>query len=254
MPIIDPKAIPRHVAVIMDGNGRWAKQKAMNRIRGHEQGAESVREIVRASREIGINYLTLYAFSEENWGRPRHEIHALMSLLKRFLKSELEEMLENGIRLHTIGRTSRLPQDVRDTLMDAMDRTRSNRDMVLTLALSYGGRQELVDGIVRLAGLVKAGLVDPDAVSEETVSEVLYTRDMPDPELLIRTSGEFRISNFLLWQLAYTEIYVTPTLWPDFRKEEYIAAIADFQQRERRYGKTGEQVTKKMINGENQCI
>lgn len=244
MPIIDPKAIPRHVAVIMDGNGRWAKRKAMNRIRGHEQGSESVREIVRASREIGIHYLTLYAFSEENWNRPRHEIQALMSLLKRFLKSELREMLENGIRLNTIGRTDKLPEDVRKTLLETIKRTRHNQDMVLTLALSYGGRQELVDGMANLARRVKAGQLDPAAVSEETISEALYTSDIPDPDLLIRTSGEFRISNFLLWQIAYTEIYVTPTLWPDFRKEEFLSAVADFQQRERRFGKTGEQVAK----------
>ncbi len=244
MPIIDPKAIPRHVAVIMDGNGRWAKRKAMNRIRGHEQGSESVREIVRASREIGIHYLTLYAFSEENWNRPRHEIQALMSLLKRFLKSELREMLENGIRLNTIGRTDKLPEDVRKTLLETIKRTGHNQDMVLTLALSYGGRQELVDGIANLARRVKAGQLDPAAVSEETISKALYTSDMPDPDLLIRTSGEFRISNFLLWQIAYTEIYVTPTLWPDFRKEEFLSAVADFQHRERRFGKTGEQVAK----------
>ncbi len=244
MPIIDPKAIPRHVAVIMDGNGRWAKQKAMNRIRGHEQGSESVREIVRASREIGIEYLTLYAFSEENWNRPAYEIQALMGLLKRFLKSELQEMLENGIRLHTIGRTDKLPKDVRSTLLETIERTQHNQDMVLTLALSYGGRQEIVDGMENLARQVKAGRLDPSSVSEKTISEVLYTADMPDPDLLIRTSGEFRISNFLLWQIAYTEIYVTPTLWPDFRKEEYLFAISDFQQRERRFGKTGEQVAK----------
>ncbi|MFO7785710.1 MAG: isoprenyl transferase [Thermodesulfobacteriota bacterium] len=244
MPIIDPKAIPRHVAVIMDGNGRWARRKAMNRVRGHEQGSESVREIVRASREIGIEYLTLYAFSEENWNRPGYEIQALMGLLKRFLKSELEEMLENGIRLHTIGRTNKLPEDVRNALFKTIEQTRHNRDMVLTLALSYGGRQELVDGMADLARRVKAGQLDPSAVSEETVSEALYTADMPDPDLLIRTSGEFRVSNFLLWQIAYTEIYVTPTLWPDFRKEEYLFAIADFQQRERRFGITGEQVAK----------
>lgn len=253
MPVIDPKAIPRHVAVIMDGNGRWAKRKAMNRIRGHEQGSESVREIVRASREIGIDYLTLYAFSEENWNRPRYEIQALMHLLKRFLKSELREMLENGIRLHTIGRTNKLPEDVRNALLETIEKTRHNQEMVLTLALSYGGRQELVDGMANLARRVKAGQLDPKDISEDTISEVLYTADMPDPDLLIRTSGEFRISNFLLWQIAYTEIYVTPTLWPDFRKEEYLSAIADFQQRERRFGKTGEQVAEAGIDGAGQC-
>jgi undecaprenyl diphosphate synthase len=253
MPAIDPKAIPRHVAVIMDGNGRWARQKALNRIRGHEQGSESVREIVRASREIGVGYLTLYAFSEENWNRPGHEVQALMGLLKRFLKSELREMLDNGIRLHTIGRTHKLPEDVKKTLARTMEQTRKNRNMVLTLALSYGGRQELVDAVTSLARKVKAGVLDPEALSEKILSEALYTADMPDPDLLIRTSGEFRVSNFLLWQIAYTEIYVTPTLWPDFRKEEYLSAIADFQKRERRFGRTGEQVAAGTLDGAGRC-
>lgn len=236
-----PKALPRHVAVIMDGNGRWAKKRAMNRVRGHEQGAESVREIVRTSREIGIHYLTLYAFSEENWQRPKHEIQALMVLLKRFLKSELQEMLENGIRLQTIGRTHRLPEDVHSVLMRTIEKTARNRDMVLTLALSYGGRQEIRDGVVKLARRVHEGALDPEKISEAVIAESLYTADMPNPDLLIRTSGEFRISNFLLWQIAYAEIYVTPTLWPDFRKDEYLAAVSDYQRRERRFGATGEQ-------------
>ncbi len=242
MPNIDPKALPGHVAVIMDGNGRWAKRRTLNRIRGHEQGAESVRVIVRTSREIGIRYLTLYAFSEENWQRPKQEVQALMMLLKRFLKSELREMLENGIRLQTIGRTGRLPEDVRSVLLETMERTAHNRDMVLTLALSYGGRQELRDGLVSLAGRVRKGELDPEDISEDMIAGALYTADMPDPDLLIRTSGELRISNFLLWQIAYTELYVTPTLWPDFRKDEYLSAIEDYQGRERRFGATGEQV------------
>lgn len=253
MPIIDKKAIPRHVAVIMDGNGRWARRRAMNRVRGHEEGAESVREIVRASREIGIEHLTLYALSEENWNRPKYEIKALMALLKHFLNSELQEMLDNGIRLNTIGRTHKLPDDVRTSLLKAIEETSNNRDMTLTLALSYGGRQELVDAVTDLARRVKSGHTDPDAITEDTISESLYTAGIPDPDLLIRTSGEYRISNFLLWQIAYTEIYITPTLWPDFRKQEFLSAVADFQQRERRFGKTGEQVMKGGTEGTSQC-
>lgn len=215
----------------------------MNRVRGHEEGAESVREIVRTSRRIGISYLTLYAFSEENWKRPAYEIQALMKLLKRFLTSELDEMMENGIRLHTIGRTYKLPQDVRTLLLDTIDRTSENRDMVLTLALSYGARQEIVDGMRRLVERVRNGEASLQDINERHVSEALYTADMPDPDLLIRTSGEFRISNFLLWQIAYAELYFTPTLWPDFREAEYLAAIEAYQGRERRFGATGEQLS-----------
>lgn len=238
-----PGSPPRHVAVIMDGNGRWARQKAMNRVRGHEEGAESVREIVRTSRRIGISFLTLYAFSEENWKRPAYEIQALMKLLKRFLSSELDEMMENGIRLHTIGRTHKLPKDVRSLLLKTMERTSKNRDMVLTLALSYGGRQEILDGVRRLAEQVRDGSLSAEDITEKRLSAALYTGDMPDPDLLIRTSGEFRISNFLLWQIAYAELYFTPTLWPDFREKEYLAAIEAYQGRERRFGATGEQVS-----------
>ena len=237
-----PEKLPTHVAVIMDGNGRWAKKKAMNRIRGHEEGAESVREIVRASREIGIPWLTLYAFSEENWRRPSYEIAALMKLLKRFLRSELKEMLENGIRLQTIGRIHKLPEDVREVLSESLNQTASNKDMVLTLALSYGGRQEIVDAIQEIARKVEAGQLSSRDVTEDLVCGSLYAEGMPDPDLLIRTSGECRVSNFLLWQIAYTEIYMTPTLWPDFRREEYLKALEEYQRRERRFGATGEQV------------
>ncbi len=239
---IDPQNIPRHVAIIMDGNGRWARKKALNRIRGHEEGARSVKEIVTTSREIGISYLTLYAFSEENWGRPRTEIQALMRLLKRYLKQELSEMLDNGIRLNTIGFINKLPNDVRKTLSDVMDKTSRNSDMVLTLALSYGGRQELTDAVKRIAKRVESGDLKAEEITEDIISGFLHTYDMPDPDLLIRTSGEFRISNFLLWQIAYTEIYITPTLWPDFRKSEFLDAILEYQKRERRFGLTGEQV------------
>ena len=237
-----PEKLPKHVAVIMDGNGRWAKKKAMNRIRGHEEGAESVREIVRVSREIGISWLTLYAFSEENWRRPRHEVAALMKLLKRFLESELEEMLENGIRLQTIGRTYKLPKDIREVLSETMSRTATNQDMVLTLALSYGGKQEITDALRKIASRIEAGELSARNVTEDLVRDSLYTAGMPDPDLLIRTSGECRVSNFLLWQIAYAEIYVTPTLWPDFRKKEYLKALEEYQGRERRFGATGDQL------------
>ena len=233
---IDPEKLPKHVAVIMDGNGRWAKKRALNRIRGHEKGVNSVRDIVKTSREIGIQWLTLYAFSEENWKRPKHEVDALMDLLKRFLKSELGEMLENGIRFQTIGRTGKLPEDVQNLLSETSDKTSQNRDMVLTLALSYGGRQEIFDAIKKISHRIESKNLRSKEITEQIISDSLYTAGMPDPDLLIRTSGEYRISNFLLWQIAYAEIYVTPTLWPDFRKEEYLLAIEAFQKRERRFG------------------
>jgi undecaprenyl diphosphate synthase len=235
---IDPKKLPEHVAIIMDGNGRWAKNRGMTRVMGHQRGAEAVREIVRTSREIGIRWLTLYAFSEENWKRPKSEITALMKLLKRFLKSELKEMLENGIQLRTIGRTDKLPEDTRKVLRETIEKTSSNRDMVLTLALSYGSRQEILDTILKISRKVENGSITSSDISEKLVSDLLYTGDIPDPDLLIRTSGEHRISNFLLWQIAYSEIYVTNTLWPDFDKNEYLAAIMNFQKRERRFGAT----------------
>jgi undecaprenyl diphosphate synthase len=243
---IDPQRLPKHVAIIMDGNGRWAKKRALNRIRGHEQGAESVREIVRTSREIGISWLTLYAFSEENWKRPKHEVQALMRLLKRFLKSELEEMLENGIRFQAIGRTSKLPQDVRNRLSETANKTSMNTDMVLTLALSYGGRQEIFDAIYKISEGIESGAITSGEITEQFIADSLYTAGMPDPDLLVRTSGEYRISNFLLWQIAYAEIYITPTLWPDFRKEEYLLAIEEYQKRERRFGGSGEQLLKEV--------
>ena len=238
---IDPNKLPEHVAIIMDGNGRWAKKRSINRVRGHQQGAETVREIVRTSREMGLSWLTLYAFSEENWKRPQREIGALMKLLKRFLKGELEEMQENGIRLQSIGRIEKLPEDTRKVLLDVMDQTASNKDMVLTLALSYGGRQEILDATRKIGAEIEKGNISADEISEQLISNSLYSEEMPDPELLIRTSGEYRVSNFLLWQIAYTEIYITPTLWPDFSKDEYLEAIQDFQKRKRRFGGTKEE-------------
>jgi len=242
---LDPSFLPRHVAIIMDGNGRWAKRRFLNRIKGHEQGAEAVRAVVRASRELGVPYLTLYAFSTENWQRPRHEVIALMSLLKRFLLSEKEELLTNGIRLQAIGQIDRLPEEVRETLASVMDATASNEDMCLNLAISYGGREEIVSAVRLLARMVQEGALLPDAITAERFSECLYTAGMPDPDLLIRTSGEMRISNFLLWQLAYCELYVTPTLWPDFSREEYTQILREYQSRERRFGKTSEQITRR---------
>ena len=242
METLDLQKLPKHVAIIMDGNGRWAKQRAMNRIRGHEEGAESVRAIVRATREIGIPWLTLYAFSEENWGRPRYEVEALMVLLKRFLQSELREMLDNGIRFQAIGRLHKLPNAVQETLGETAERTASNRNMVLTLALSYGGRQEMTDAVRKIVQRVEAGEIRSADVNEALISENLYAANMPDPDLLIRTSGECRVSNFLIWQIAYAEIYMTQTYWPDFRKEEYVQALIEYQKRERRFGATGDQV------------
>jgi undecaprenyl diphosphate synthase len=233
---IHTENLPKHVAIIMDGNGRWAKKRALSRIRGHENGIDSVREVVRTSREIGISYLTLYAFSEENWKRSKHEVDALMNLLKRFLKKELDEMLENGIRFQTIGRSGKLPKDVQRLLTETSDKTSQNKDMVLNLALSYGGRQEILDAVQKIFLMVESRGLRTEEITEQTISDSLYTAGIPDPDLLIRTSGEYRISNFLLWQIAYTEIYITPTLWPDFRKEEYLAAIEAFQKRERRFG------------------
>jgi undecaprenyl diphosphate synthase len=235
---IDRNKLPKHVAIIMDGNGRWARKRGINRVRGHQKGSEAVREIVRTSREIGIPWLTLYAFSEENWKRSKTEIKALMSLLKRFLRSELKEMQDNGIRLQSIGRTEKIPEDTREILFETIEKTASNRDMVLTLAISYGGRQEILDAIKKIAINIERHGMTSNEISEQLLSGFLYTADMPDPDLLIRTSGEYRISNFLLWQIAYAEIYVTPVLWPDFNKHEFLVAIQNFQERDRRFGAT----------------
>lgn len=236
---LNPEKLPSHVAIIMDGNGRWAKKRLINRIKGHEKGSEAVRTIVRTCREIGIPILTLYAFSTENWQRPKSEVTALMSLLKKFLESEKTEMLDNNIRLNAIGQTERLPEDVRKTLYKTMDLTKKNDGLRLNLALSYGGRSEILRMVKQIAKKVRDGHIDPDLITSELISEHLYTADMPDPDLLIRTSGEVRISNFLLWQIAYTEIYITDTLWPDFGKDEFVQILKDYQRRERRFGRTG---------------
>ena len=234
---LDPDRLPAHVAIIMDGNGRWAKKKLLNRVKGHEKGAETVRRIVRTCRELGIRYLTLYAFSTENWQRPKMEVQALMMLLTRFLQSEEAELMENRIRLSMIGQMDRLPDKVRGELSRVMEKTWQNDAMVLTLALSYGGRDEILHMVRSLSQQVARGDLDPLSIGEETVKTHLYTAGMPDPDLLIRTSGETRISNFLLWQLAYTELYFTPTLWPDFRRRETLVALIEYQRRERRFGR-----------------
>ncbi len=236
---LTPESLPKHVAIIMDGNGRWAKKRALNRIRGHREGTESVRDIVQVSREVGVKFLTLYAFSTENWKRPSMEVAALMKLLKNFLKSELSEMMENSICLNAIGDIKKLPYDVLDVLSEVMDATRQNQGMILNLALSYGSRHELVRAARHIANQVKEGQLEPDEITEELLSSNLYTHNMPDPDVLIRTSGEMRVSNFLLWQIAYSEIFVTKTLWPDFRREEFIQILSDYQKRERRFGLTG---------------
>ena len=209
---LDTTKLPSHVAIIMDGNGRWAKKRLLNRIKGHEKGSETVRTVVRTCREIGIRYLTLYAFSTENWQRPRVEVEALMTLLTDFLHSEQREMLENNIRLRVIGQVDRLPPKVRQALEETMTATRDQAAMDLILALSYGARTEIVDMVQALAQRIKRGMLEPEAITEEVVADHLYTRGVPDPDVLIRTSGEMRVSNFLLWQIAYTEIFVTPTL------------------------------------------
>jgi len=221
----------------MDGNGRWARQRLLNRVKGHERGAETVRTVVRTCREAGVSYLTLYAFSTENWERPQAEVAALMTLLRRFLIQETEELLENGIRLNAIGQVERLPTEVRETLAQVMAATQHNTDMTLNLALSYGGRMEIVEMTRRIAQEVKAGVLEPEEVSRDLVARYLYTRDMPDPDLLIRTSGEMRVSNFLLWQIAYAEIFITPTLWPDFNRDELLDIFRWYQSRERRFGR-----------------
>jgi undecaprenyl diphosphate synthase len=220
----------------MDGNGRWAKQRIMNRVKGHERGTETVRTIVRANRALNIPVLTLYAFSTENWQRSKAEVTALMAILDRFLKSERKEMMENDIRLNAIGQVDRLPNFVQKALEETMQATAQNRSMTLNLALSYGARNEIVRMVRAIAEKSISGDIAPEAITEQLVSEHLYTADFPDPDLLIRTSGEMRISNFLLWQIAYSEIFVTKTLWPDFSKEEYHKILKEYQQRDRRFG------------------
>jgi undecaprenyl diphosphate synthase len=230
--------LPAHVAIIMDGNGRWAKQRLLSRINGHEKGAETVRMVVRTCREVRIPYLTLYAFSTENWQRPKAEVEALMRLLRRFLQAELPEMIGNDIRLNVIGCRERLPADVQKTLDDAIERTRANASLQLNLALSYGGRDDITRAARSLAAKAASGVIRPEDITEDILAAHLDTGAMPDPDLLIRTGGDMRVSNFLLWQIAYAEICVTPTLWPDFDRGQFLHILEEFRSRERRFGRT----------------
>ncbi len=241
---VDIDNLPKHIAVIMDGNGRWAKQRGGIRIFGHKNAVTAVRETVEAAAELGVEYLTLYAFSTENWSRPASEVSALMQLLVTTIRKEASELNKNNIRLQTIGDTESLPANCRRELQEAMDLTSGNSRMTLVLALSYSGRWEITQAVRKVADKVATGELQADAIDEKTVAAHLQTATMPDPELLIRTSGEMRISNFLLWQLAYTELYITDLLWPDFRKEHLYEAIISYQRRERRFGKTSEQIIK----------
>jgi len=241
---MDTINLPKHIAIIMDGNGRWAEKRSLNRIAGHRMGIKRAKEIIRASREIGIQVLTLYAFSTENWNRPPWEIRTLMALLKRFLSAEGRSLIKNNIRLNAIGAIEDLPGDVRDVLRQVMEQSRHNTGMVLNAALSYSGRQEIIQAIRKMCREASEGRLDPARVDEKLLSDYLYTAGLPDPDLLIRTSGEYRISNFLLWQTAYTELYITGTLWPDFSKKDLLRAIADYTKRERRFGLTRQQILK----------
>jgi len=239
---IDKGKFPHHIAIIMDGNGRWAKKKFLNRISGHIKGVNAVREVVTACRELGIKVLTLYAFSIENWRRPEDEVNALMGLLKEYLQKECEEMVQNNIRLNAIGRIEDLPSDVQNTLRETMKKTELCHGMILNLALSYGGRSEILHAVQGIISDLQKGKIKPEEITIQRFSQYLWTHGIPDPDLLIRTSGELRISNFLLWQVAYAELYVTDTLWPDFDRKELLKAIADYQSRERRFGLTSEQM------------
>jgi undecaprenyl diphosphate synthase len=239
---IDTDKLPQHIAIIMDGNGRWAERHAMGRVLGHRKGAESVRVVVRSCRRIGISFLTLYAFSMENWLRPKAEVRALLTLLKEYLVNEVQEMMDQNIRLTAIGNLDSLGAPVLMKLRETIERTAGNQGMVLNLALSYGGRDEIATAAGRMVSDSLAGKIKPADVTKELFQRYLYTRALPDPDLLIRTGGEYRISNFLLWQMAYTEFYFTDILWPDFREPDLMEAIAEYQQRERRFGRTSEQL------------
>jgi undecaprenyl diphosphate synthase len=239
---IDKLKLPRHVAIIMDGNGRWAKQKGKNRVYGHQQGAKSIKEVVKIAGEIGIEYLTLYAFSTENWSRPKLEVEALMALLVSAINTETKELLENNVKLLSIGNHELLPPKVKKKLYQAIDITKNNTGLKLILALSYSSKWEILEAVKKIAVNVHIGHIDANEINEELFDQYLSTAGIPDPELMIRTSGEYRISNFLLWQLAYSEFYFTQTLWPDFGKEEFLDAIVDYQKRERRFGKTSDQL------------
>lgn len=235
--LIDRKRLPQHIAIIMDGNGRWAKKHNRRRIVGHLEGTKAIRKIVKFCGEIGIEILTLFAFSTENWNRPKREVQALMNLLFKFLRQEINNLQKNDVKLLVSGQIERLPTKVRGELSRSIDATKENSGLILNLALSYGGREEIVRACREIANQVSNGRKKIKDIDEESFNNYLYTTGLPDPDLLIRTSGEFRISNFLLWQIAYSEIYVTPVLWPDFNRQELLLAIMDYQKRERRFGR-----------------
>jgi undecaprenyl diphosphate synthase len=242
---INTDNLPSHVAIIMDGNGRWARQRGLERIFGHQQGVKAVREVIETAAELGIKYLTIYAFSTENWSRPDDEVSALMSIMIQSLNKETDTLIKNNIRLLTIGDVGRLSDDVRERLSETIKLTSEGTGLNLVVALSYSSRWEIIEAARRMASDVKTGTLKPDSINEDIFEKYLTTYGIPDPELMIRTSGELRISNFLLWQIAYTELYFTDKLWPDFGKEDFYNAIIDFQKRERRFGKTSEQVLEK---------
>lgn len=242
---ININKLPLHVAVIMDGNGRWAQQRGLDRVFGHQQGVVALREVIEAAAELGIGYLTLYAFSTENWGRPDEEVSALMGIMVQSLNKETETLIKNNIRLLAIGDVERLAHDVKVRLLDTIQLTSECTGLNLVVALSYSSRWEIIEACRKVSEDVKKGNISPEKIEEQDFEKYLTTCGIPDPELLIRTSGELRISNFLLWQIAYTELYFTDILWPDFGKEEFYKAIIDFQKRERRFGKTSEQVLEK---------
>lgn len=243
-PIFNTEKLPKHVAIIMDGNGRWAKQKGMLRIVGHENGTKSVRTTVEACAEIGIKNLTLYAFSTENWNRPKTEVNTLMKLLVKSLKKEIKTLQDNNIRLQAIGKLEELPEKANKELHEVIEKTKQNTHMNLTLALSYGSREEIINAVKSISANVKNNIISIDSIDESIINKHLYTQNLPDVDLLIRTSGEQRISNFLLWQIAYAELYFTDVLWPDFSKEDLYKALKCYEKRERRFGKTSEQLSK----------
>jgi len=242
---IKKNKLPIHIAIIMDGNGRWAKKKGNRRIFGHKNGVKAVKETVEAAGEIGIKYLTLYAFSTENWNRPKIEVDALMSLFISAVKNETKNLIKNNVRMKAIGNLETLPNSVLENLNEIIDKTKDNTGLTLILALSYSSRQEITNAVTNISKKVTSGEISIENINEELISDHLYTKEFPDPELLIRTSGEYRISNFLLWQITYSELYFTDTLWPDFSKEDFFNAVYNFQQRERRFGKISEQVQDK---------
>ena len=239
---IDKTNLPKHLAIIMDGNGRWAKKQGFLRAIGHENGTKSVKENIKSCAKIGIEYLTLYAFSTENWNRPKIEVDTLMKILIKSLKKELKTLQENNIKLNAIGNLEKLPKSAQDELLDVIEKTKNNSRMTLTLALSYGSREEIVNAVKNISDKVKNNIISIDSIDESIINQHLYTHNLPDVDLLIRTSGEHRISNFLLWQICYAELYFTDVLWPDFKEDDLYEAIISYQKRERRFGKTSEQI------------